>query len=410
MQFIYNVIIYLYRLAVIIASPFNRKAALWCQGRKGFFRKWEDFDAGNRKVVWFHCASLGEFEQGRPVIEEMKRRDNDLFILLTFFSPSGYEIRKDYPLADAVCYLPDDTPRNSRKFLDVFKPAMALFVKYEFWYNYISALERNKIPVYLISANFRADQLFFRWYGRWFRKMLHMYSHLFVQSESSQELLRSAGIATVSVSGDTRFDRVYQLASSNVEIPLAASFTGSKFTIVAGSTWPADNSLWIRYMNETSHDIKLIIAPHEINEDQVSQLTGSFTVPAARFSRSDSENVKGARVLIIDNIGMLSSLYNYGGLAYVGGGFGKGIHNILEACTHGLPVIFGPNYKKFREATELVNLGAAFPIDNYDDFAGRINNLFVNNDLLIKAGRIAADYVKSGTGASNIIVDKLLIS
>ncbi len=410
MRIIYNIAISLYRLALFLLSFFNKKAALWHRGRQGFFHKWKGFDAGGRQVIWFHCASLGEFEQGRPVIEEIKKRDSNVFILLTFFSPSGYEIRKDYPHADAVFYLPSDTPSNARRFIDTFRPEMAVFVKYEFWYNYIAGLYCNKIPLYLISANFRPGQIFFRWYGRWFRRMLHMFSHIFVQSEDSLELLKSVGVQQVSVSGDTRFDRVYAIASVVSDIPAAADFSEGVFTIVAGSTWPPDHSLWVRYMNETRQDIKLIIAPHEINENEVIELANRFTLPVIRFSLSDTADLKAARILIIDNIGMLSSLYSYGKLAYVGGGFGKGIHNILEACTHGLPVIFGPNYKKFREARQLVGLGGAFAIEGYGDFSGRVDEMVVNNDILTKSGETAETYVKSGTGASSFIVDKILNS
>ena len=410
MLIIYNIAISLYRLALLLLSPFNQKAALWHRGRQGFFRKWKEFDAGGRKVIWFHCASLGEFEQGRPVIEEIRNRDGNVFILLTFFSPSGYEIRKNYPHADAVCYLPPDTPSNARRFIDTFRPEMAVFVKYEFWYNYIAALNRNKIPLYLISANFRPGQIFFRWYGRWFSRMLQMFSHIFVQSEDSLDLLKSVGVQQASVSGDTRFDRVYKLASVPVSIPAADAFSEGVFTIVAGSTWPPDHALWVRYMNETNHEIKLIIAPHEINENKIKELANRFILPVVRFSCSDTADLKAARIMIIDNIGMLSSLYSYGKLAYIGGGFGRGIHNILEACTHGLPVIFGPNYKKFREAVQLAGLGGAFAIEGYGDFSGRVDEMVVNNDMLTKSGETVESYVKSGIGASSFIVENIMIS
>jgi 3-deoxy-D-manno-octulosonic-acid transferase len=410
MRIFYNIFISLYRLALFLLSPFNEKAALWYRGRKGFFRKWREFDAGGRKVIWFHCASLGEFEQGQPVIEEIRKRQGNIFILLTFFSPSGYEIRKNNPIADAVCYLPSDTPSNARRFIDTFRPEMAVFVKYEFWYNYISTLNRNKIPLYLISSNFRQSQIFFRWYGRWFSRILHKFNHIFVQNEDSVELLKSVGVNQVSVSGDTRFDRVYAIASATSVIPAVADFSEGVFTIVAGSTWPPDHSLWVRYMNETRHNVKLIIAPHEINENEVSELANQFTLPVIRFSLSDRADLKTARILVIDNIGMLSSLYSYGSLAYIGGGFGKNIHNILEACVFSVPVIFGPKYFNFREALELVSLGGAFAVDGYDGFSRRVDEMVVNNSTLIKAGNTAGLYVKSGTGASSFIVDNIMIS
>lgn len=408
MIIIYNIAIYLYRAALIILSPFNKKAGLWYRGRKNFFRQWKGFSPGNRKVIWVHCASLGEFEQGRPVIEEFRKREDDIFILLTFFSPSGYEIRKNYPLADAVCYLPSDTRANAEKFIRVFSPDMAVFVKYEFWYNYIAGLHRNKIPLYLISANFRAGQIFFKWYGKWFGKMLHMFSHIFVQSDSSGQLLNSLGVKQVTVAGDTRFDRVDSLKLSHREIPLAAAFSRGSFTIVAGSTWPADHDLLVRFVNEAKYDVKLIIAPHEINEDEIDKLESRFSKNTVRYSRAGNTGAGEATVLIIDNIGLLSSLYAYGALAYIGGGFGKGIHNILEACTHGLPVIFGPNYHKFREAKELVETGGAFPVNTYTDLLNRAGELIVTPALLENAGNTASNYVKDNTGASNTIVDKIL--
>lgn len=410
MHIVYNIAIRLYTMVIFLVSPFNRKACLWYRGRKGFFRRWSGFDPGKRRVVWFHCASLGEFEQGRPVIDEVRRRDDNIFILLTFFSPSGFEVRKNSALADAVCYLPADTPANARRFIEIFRPDMAVFIKYEFWYNYIDILNRKGIPLYLISANFRADQVFFRWYGRWFGKILHMFSHIFVQGEDSAALLKSAGIKNVTVSGDTRFDRVYFIARSATRIEAAAAFSKGAFTIVAGSTWPPDHALWVRFMNETVHNIKLIIAPHEINEYEIDRLAGRLEPGVIRFSGINSADPGAAQVMVIDNMGMLSSLYSYGNLAYIGGGFGKNIHNILEACTHGLPVIFGPRYRNFREARDLVRLGGAFPVAYYDSFCSKVDELIVNRELLIKAGHIAGRYVKSGIGASKVIVNKIFIS
>lgn len=409
MRIIYNLSIALYTLFAILMSPFNLKARLWYGGRKGFFKKWKDFDSGGRRVIWFHCASLGEFEQGRPVIEEIKRRDPGVFILLSFFSPSGYEIRKDYPLAGAVCYLPADNPSNARRFIRKFNPCAAVFIKNEFWRNYISELSKNKIPVYLVSAGFRPGQIFFRWYGGWFLRILRMFSHIFVQDESSVVLLDSAGICNVSVAGDTRFDRVYALAAERRSLAVVESFSEGCFTIVAGSTWPPDNALLSRFINETAHDVNLIIAPHEIDEEGIQTLAGQFRKPALRYSRAGGSDIKAFRILIIDNIGMLSSLYYYGDLAYIGGGFGVGIHNILEACTYGIPVIFGPNYRKSREARELSGLGGAFSIENFTQLLERLNEMLVNKEMLTTSGKIAKSYVQSGVGATIRIVDKILI-
>jgi 3-deoxy-D-manno-octulosonic-acid transferase len=410
MSVVYNFVITLYSFVISLMSPFKEKAGLWYQGRKGFFRKYHDFNKKDRTLIWIHCASLGEFEQGRPVIEEIKKRDETIFILLTFFSPSGLEIRKDYPLADLVCYLPADSPSNARRFIKLFNPDLAVFVKYEFWYNYLSYLKKNNIPLFLISANFRPDQIFFKWYGSWFSQMLHLYSHIFVQSESSLRLLNSAGIENVTVAGDTRFDRVYALASGSREIGVVADFSAGKFTLVAGSTWPADHDLLVRYFNDTTNKFKLIIAPHEINEKEIEKLAGRFNKAVLRYSASSVSDPAKAEVLIIDNIGILSSVYRYAGFAYIGGGFGRGIHNILEASTHDLPVVFGPNYRNFLEATELVGLGGAFPVNSYTDFSKTADELINDENHLIRAGRIAGTYVRSRIGATGKIVNKILIS
>jgi 3-deoxy-D-manno-octulosonic-acid transferase len=406
----YNTAIYLYTALILLLSPFHKKAGLWYRGRKRFFSRWKDFDTGRRKVVWFHCASLGEFEQGRPLIETIREKREDLFILLTFFSPSGYEIRKDYPLADAVCYLPADTPANARRFIGIFKPAIAVFVKYEFWHNYISVLSERRIPLYLVSAIFREDQPFFRWYGKWFGKILTRFSHIFVQDGNSLQLLESIGISGASVAGDTRFDRVHAIAGTRREIPVASRFSGDSLTIVAGSTWPPDEDLLVRFMREAGPGVKLIIAPHEIHEDRIRDLRDRFGSDAVRFSGAGNDPVEGARVLIIDNMGLLSSLYFYGQLAYVGGGFGKGIHNILEACTYGIPVIFGPNYRKFREARELAETGAAFPVENYNEFSNRISELLSSREKLHASGSKAKKYIEKNLGATGIIVDRILTS
>jgi 3-deoxy-D-manno-octulosonic-acid transferase len=410
MSFIYNCAIALYSFLIILMSPFKEKARLWKEGRKGFFRKYLDFNKKDRTIIWIHCASLGEFEQGRPVIEEIKKRDETVFILLTFFSPSGFEIRKDYPLADLVCYLPADSPSNARRFIELFKPDMAVFVKYEFWYNYLSYLKKNNIPLFLISANFRPDQIFFRWYGLWFTRLLKYFTHIFVQSDISLSLLKSVGVDNVTVAGDTRFDRVYDIAQNSGENQIARAFSSGNYTIVAGSTWPADHDLLIRFVNETRHDIKLIIAPHEIHEKEIETLAGRFSKEVIRYSNSSASDPAPAEILIIDNIGILSSIYPYGKIAYIGGGFGKNIHNILEACTHGMPVIFGPKYSNFLEARELVDLGGAFPVESYDSLKKKAEELIEDKSLLIKAGMIAGNYVKSRIGATKLIVDKILIS
>lgn len=410
MHVIYNLAISLYRLLVILLSPFNKKADLWYRGRKGFFNKWKYFNKEGRRLIWFHCASLGEFEQGRPVIEEIRKRDRNVLVLLTFFSPSGMEVRKDYPLADVVCYLPADTPANARKFLNIFNPDMAVFVKYEFWYNYLDLLGKRSIPFYLISASFRADQIFFRWYGKWFAGLLHKFTHIFVQSDVSLHLLKSAGVYNVTVAGDTRFDRVYEIAQGSGENQIAKTFSSGKYTMVAGSTWPADHDVLVKFVNYTRHNIKLIIAPHEIHEKEIEALALRFNKRVIRYSQSAASDLSLAEILIVDNIGILSSIYQYGELAYIGGGFGKNIHNILEACTHGVPVMFGPKYKNFLEARELVDVGGAFPVNSYDSLVKNAEALIEDKVLLRNAGLIAENYVKARIGATRLIVDKILIS
>jgi 3-deoxy-D-manno-octulosonic-acid transferase len=408
MKYLYNLGILIYVLATRLLSPFNSKARLWIRGRKN----WES--ALKVKVnrdninIWIHCASLGEFEQGRPLIEAIKKARPDYKIILTFFSPSGYEIRKNYSNADYVCYLPADTPANAAKFISLVNPATVIFVKYEFWNNYSSVLEKKGIPLFLISGIFRADQHFFKWYGGFFRKMLFRFSHVFVQDKQSMDLLIGIGIKNVSVAGDTRFDRVIQIAASAKSIPQIELFRGNEKLFLAGSSWRQDEEIIARYINAHPGSMKWIFAPHEIDKANISRLEKLFTTSVVRFSEF-TEQSKEARVLIIDNIGMLSSAYRYAFIAAVGGGFGKGIHNVLEAACWGIPVVFGPDHKKFREAVELINLKGARCFSTFEGFSGIIDNWLSNREDYLKSSEIAGNYVKENAGATDKILTKITL-
>jgi 3-deoxy-D-manno-octulosonic-acid transferase len=406
MRYFYSAAIGLYGLGIFAASFFSPKARLWIQGRKKIFRQIGD-SVKNERVIWMHAASLGEFEQGRPVMEEIRRRYPQSKILLTFFSPSGYEIRKKSSGADYVFYLPLDTQHNAIRFISLIKPSMAIFIKYEFWYHYLNQLHKAHVPVYLISGIFRPSQIFFRRYGKWFRKMLFFFDHLFVQNQESASLLKAISVTNVTVAGDTRFDRVRQIAASTREIPLAVRFKSDCICVVAGSTWPADENFLIRYINSCDEPVKFIIAPHEIHEEHIRRIIQELKKPFVRFSEAIDTPITEKQILIIDNIGLLSSLYRYGDIAYIGGGFGKGIHNILEAATFGLPVLFGPNYSKFSEAVELIRLGGAVSVSGMDEIQSHLARWLSDKAERLSAGAVAKEYVHRKAGATSVIVNHL---
>lgn len=409
MTLLYKASIYLYYILIQLSALFvNNKAQLWLKGRKGIFERIASALNSSEKRIWIHASSLGEFEQGRPIIEKFKEMRPDYKIVLTFFSPSGYEIRKDYKDADYIFYLPLDTKTNAARFLELVQPEMAVFIKYEFWYYYLTALNERSIPLYLVSANFRKEQHFFSWYGGWFRKLLFNFRHIFVQNERSYTLLKQIGIQNVTVAGDTRFDRVYSIASLAKELPVVQKFVCNSFCIVAGSSWEPDEELLINYLNETPHPVKMIMAPHEIKEASIQAIVQKINKKTIRYSQIGNADPSAAEVLIIDNIGMLSSLYRYGKVAYIGGGFGKGIHNILEAATFGLPVLFGPNYHKFQEAVNLAEAGGAFPITDYHSLKSVLDNLTENSENCNKASQISRKFVEENLGATNIILQTLL--
>ncbi|SHJ19018.1 3-deoxy-D-manno-octulosonic-acid transferase [Tangfeifania diversioriginum] len=408
MKFLYKTGIHIYALAIRLASLFNPKARMAIKGRKNWTKNLSKKIETNSRYIWLHCASLGEFEQGRPVIEEIKKQYPQYRIILTFFSPSGYEIRKNYPLADIVSYLPFDTPRNAKKFLKIVQPEKAFFIKYEFWHFYISELQKQGIPVYLISGIFREGQHFFKnnaW-GRWYKKMLFRFKHFFVQNKKSAELLSSIGVNNFTVSGDTRFDRVAAIAAAAKEIPAVEKFRGQSKLIIAGSTWKPDEELLAAFINNTSN-VKMIVAPHEVSAANINRLKQMLKKPAQLFSNIQN-NVPGeCQVLIIDSIGVLSSLYRYGDVAYIGGGFGVGIHNILEAATYGLPVIFGPNYSKFKEAVDLAERGGAYAIHNQNELNTTFKSLLENPENLKNSAAVCKKYVEKNTGATSVIIKKV---
>mgnify|MGYP001453118257 CR=1 FL=1 len=406
MKTIYTFLIILYGLLVNVTALFNPKAGQWVKGRRGWKGRVATFNRENGKVVWFHCASLGEFEQGRPLIEKIVREKSGWKIVLTFFSPSGYEIRKDYPHADLIMYLPADIPSNVRYFLDKIRPDIVLIVKYEFWYNYLSQLKDRHIPTYLVSGIFRPAQYFFKWYGSFTREMFSVFTYIFVQDDISRELLGSIGYSQCTVTGDTRFDRVSQIAETAKDLPLIEKFRGDEGLFVAGSSWEDDEEIIIKYINAYPGKMKWLFAPHEIDAAHLARIERGLHVPFARYSSYNSDD-RESRVLIIDNIGMLSSVYRYAAMAAVGGGFGKGIHNILEAACWGIPVLFGPNYKKFREAEELIELGGASSFTDFDTFSLIVENYTSDSQALSRAGAVCSLYVAENKGATEKVFSKI---
>jgi 3-deoxy-D-manno-octulosonic-acid transferase len=387
---------------IALASAFSEKAKKRHVGSHNTWNIIEEKTDKNSKYVWFHVSSLGEFEQGRPVIEKLKKEKPQTKILLTFFSPSGYEIRKDYSNADVVCYLPTDTRRNVKRFLSLVNIEKAIFVKYEFWGNFLLELKKREIPTYIISAIFRKKQIFFKIYGGFFRKILQCFTYIFVQDENSHKLLKSVDIYKVTIAGDTRFDRVNGIALESKKLPLIEKFAERKNVIVAGSTWTADEDLLLKYFNENK-TIKLIIAPHEIHQSHINEICNKLKRPYALYSQLSADNAADFDCIIIDCFGILSSIYRYGKIAYIGGGFGAGIHNTLEAAVYAIPVVWGTEYIKFREARELIACGGGFSVNNYDELRNVFDNLLSNFTIGAKVG----EYVKANLGATDRIFEKI---
>lgn len=404
----YEFVINLYTLGVAVASHFNEKVRKMWRGEHETFRILKDKVEADARYVWFHAASLGEFEQGRPIMERLKRERPELKILLTFFSPSGYEVRKNYEGADIICYLPLDTYFNARKFLNLVHPEAAFFIKYEFWWNYLHILKRRDVPVYSVSSIFRDGQVFFRWYGRTYSNVLKCFTRFFVQNEASRQLLGKLGITNVEITGDTRFDRVLSIQQQAKKLPLVETFKQGKKVFVAGSSWGPDEEIFIKYFNEHK-DWKLIIAPHVIGEDHLKQIMSRLKLKTVRYTEATEANVADAECLIIDCFGLLSSIYGYGEVAYVGGGFGVGIHNVLEAAVWNVPVFFGPNNKRFQEAQDLLASGGGKQIDDYAGFESMMNVYYTDDDTRNADGTKAGNYVKSKAGATEKILSAVKI-
>lgn len=412
-MFLYNLGIHLFKLGLQLVSPFNPKAKLWLEGRRNWQvnlkNKVEVLKLEN--AIWFHCASLGEFEQGRPVIEKIKKENPQQKIVLTFFSPSGYEIQKNYPFADLVTYLPHDTTSNSKAFLVILKPKLAIFVKYEFWLNYLFELERKEIPAFLISTVIKKHQSFFKWYGGNFRRALKTYKTVYTQDVHSIKLLRVLKVGTGVLAGDTRFDRVLQICSSPKQIKEIEDFAKDSFVIIAGSSWQKDEDYLIEsyvQLKEKHPHLKLIIAPHEIdkkNIDRLKNLLYKNQLPFHLFS--DNPPAYTDSILVVNAIGFLSSIYQYGTVAFIGGGFNSGIHNILEPTVYGLPVLFGPNYKKFNEAFEVIDLNAGFVVNDANELTKQLSSLIEDKKVLSESSRLAKNYVLKNSGATNKITSDL---
>lgn len=389
-----------------IAALFSKKVRTMMRGHRDTWRILRR-QIGTDRYVWFHAASLGEFEQGRPLMERLRREHPERKILLTFFSPSGYEVRKNYAGADVICYLPFDTPFNAIKFVKMARPEAAYFIKYEFWRNYIDILHRNQVPVYSVSSIFRPGQIFFRWYGRNYARVLHRMTHLYVQDEASKQLLAGIGVNHVTVVGDTRFDRVIDIRNAAKPLPLVERFAGCWRVLVAGSSWQPDEDILISYFN-THPNLRLVLAPHVVSEDHLRQIEGKLRRPFVRYSAATPKSVAEADCLIIDCYGLLSSIYRYATVAYVGGGFGVGIHNVPEAAVYGVPVIIGPNNKKFREAQALLANGGCRETHGEADFAAIMDRFLSDKDELTRAGQAAGNYIKQNAGATAIIAKDTL--
>lgn len=400
---VYSVVISLYLVAIRIAAIFNKKARLMVEGHKQTFTILRDRLVPGEKYLWFHAASLGEFEQGRPLMERIREKYPQYKILLTFFSPSGYEVRKNYEGADIICYLPIDTPINAKRFVKTVRPAMAFFIKYEFWQNYMKMLQKYEVPIYSVCSIFRPNQVFFRWYGGQYYKVLTRITQFFVQNERSKELLATLNIHNALVVGDTRFDRVKQISEQAKQLPIIEAFKQDSLVLVAGSSWEPDEDLIIPYFNDLKN-WKLILAPHVVSDSHIKNIISKLNCKAVRYTEATAENVKDAKCLLIDCYGLLSSVYRYGDISYVGGGFGVGIHNLLEAAIYGIPVVFGPNNQRFQEAQDLKACGGGFEISDVDSFRKCMDRLIRNSEGLKESGNAAGTYVNSRIGATELIM------
>lgn len=411
MRLLYTIAIHCYHFAIYCASWFNPKAKLWIDGRVNLFKDLKQKCINKNNIIWFHCASLGEFEQGKPLMEKIKQENSDFTILVTFFSPSGYLIKKNDSVADMVSYLPIDTPKNVRKFINIVNPKKVIFIKYEHWYNFMYALNQKNIPFYYISAIFREKQYFFKWYGSWFVSQLKQCSHFFVQDDQSVSLLHKIGISQVHQTGDTRFDRVFQIANKPYVLPFVVQFKKDKKLLVAGSTWEPDEIVLERWFSQFHNSFKLIIAPHEINANHIHSIKENFkSFKVICYSDILDQKIEDFQILIIDTIGMLSKIYKYSDYSYVGGAFGSGLHNILEAAVFGVPLFFGPKYQKFKEARDLVQLQGAFSLSDANELIPLISKFESQDDAYDKTCNICKKYVFQNIGAVDLIFSQIIPS
>ncbi len=411
MLFLYNIIVQIANFSLKIIAKFSPKIKLFIYGRKPVFEILANKIKSTDKTIWFHAASLGEYEQGLPVIEKIKEKFPNHKIVISFFSPSGYEVRKNNNVADVTVYLPLDTKKNAQEFLKLVHPEMVFFIKYEYWPNYLNELRKLKTPTYLISGIFRENQMFFKWYGGFYRKALETFTYFFVQNESSKKLLLRLGKTNVAVSGDTRFDRVVAILEKDNSLDFIEAFKNDTLTIVIGSSWPKDENLLVDFINQTSEKVKFIIAPHNIKAEQIQELKNAVSKKTVLFSEKESKNLADFDVFIIDTIGILTKIYSYADIAYVGGGFGNpGVHNILEPATFGVPIVIGSNFSHFAEATALVNMEGCISIANKNELFDTFSNLIDNNDIRHEKGHICSTFVQMNKGATAIIMNKISLA
>ncbi|HQV34736.1 MAG TPA: glycosyltransferase N-terminal domain-containing protein [Flavobacterium sp.] len=405
MFFLYNILVHFAGFLLKISAVFNPKMKLFVEGRKNIFETLKHNISTNDKTIWFHAASLGEFEQGLPVVEKIKIKFPSHKIIVTFFSPSGFEVRKNNSVADLTIYLPLDTKENAKLFLELTHPELVFFIKYEYWPNYLNELKKQKTKTYLISGILRENQVFFKWYGGFYRNCLQTFEHFFVQNESSKKLLQSLGYQNVKISGDTRFDRVVSILERDNSLGFIEEFKKNTTTIVIGSSWPKDEELLVNFINQSSENVKFIIAPHNIKSEQIQELKKSISKSVILFSEKDSKKLNEYAVLIIDTIGILTKIYSYADIAYIGGGYGNpGVHNILEPATFGIPIVIGPNYTHFAEATALVGLEGCVSISSQNELNNAFSNLILNRDIRHEKGHICSTFVQMNKGATAVIL------
>jgi 3-deoxy-D-manno-octulosonic-acid transferase len=408
MLFLYNLLLLLASQIVKILALFSPKMNLFVAGRKTVFETLSHKISLEDKTIWFHAASLGEFEQGLPVMEKIKQEFPNHKIVVTFFSSSGYEVRKNSTIADVTVYLPLDTKSNAQRFLKLVHPDLVFFIKYEYWPNYLNELKKANITTYLISGIFRENQAFFKWYGGFYRSALNTFDYFFVQNENSKKLLQSIGYQNVKISGDTRFDRVVSILDRDNSLAFIEQFKNNTTTIVIGSSWPKDETLLVNFINQSDKNVKFIIAPHNIKTEQIQELKNSISKKAVLFSEKENQNLAEFQVFIIDTIGILTKIYSYADIAYVGGGYGNpGVHNILEPATFGIPIVVGPNYSHFAEATALVNMEGCITISTQNELNDIFNNLILNDDIRHEKGHICETFVQMNKGATDIILNHI---